>query len=878
ESVRQRWDLSDPAEYERWTREGEGLLGSEPVAAGDFVMGVSGSVVDRVLPGGTYSDLLSSKHRAFLASAPFRLDGEYDLYLNVAGDGSSARYAVQHYPRRGTVYPVTNLKDGDWEWVPYKKIDYWNGDDIHIELATAGEAPILVSGKRRSWFGIREAILVEKGSPLPTRAKEESLLPLFSNAEDSPKTLEEAVTRIAATLKELLVIWGTPDRNLTDPEALFLDEMVSAGFLPNTIEVMPPYLESLVRSYQELEKGVPEPIRAPGLVERPGRDEPLFIRGNHKEPGEPVARRFLESIDPTPYNSKGSGRLELAQDFIREDNPFTTRIIVNRVWNHLFGNGLVSTVDNFGRLGEKPSHPELLDYLAVRFREEQGWSLRSLIRDLVLSETWQQASAPSEKALSQDPENRLLSHFTMRRLEAEAIRDSMLSVSGTLESGAFGEPVAGSTPRRSVYVQVRRNSLDPLMTTFDFPVPASTVGRRSSTNVPAQSLTLLNDRFIIGQAQRWADRLRSELPDETNDDARIHHLFASALNRPPTEREVTGARDFLYAVDQDHVGREEQFTELENERNTLRSRREEILAPTQERLLAARREKLSQSGGETGAVFDFGPVASWEFEGDVSDAVGGLSGSLVGSARIEGGAVVFDGNGFVRTEAFPQALREKTLEVVVQLSTLDQRGAGVMTVQDLKGHLFDSIVFAERKPQEWLAGSNNHTRTLDFTGEQEAEAMAHPVHLVMTFEKDGTIRAYREGEPYGKSTRKAPLQEFASGQSQIVFGLRHGTTASGNKPLRGKIFEARLYDRALAEHEVKTLASGDPLFVTEGEVIESLTESQESELKEIDASISGIDSKLEQLRELGSDIPLERRRWQDLAHAIFNLKEFIYLR
>ena len=124
------------------------------------------------------------------------------------------------------------------------------------------------------------------------------------------------MTKIELTLKELLGIWGTPDRTLTDPEALFLDEMVSAGFLPNTIEVMSPHLESLVRSYQELEKGVPEPIRAPGLVERPGRDEPLFIRGNHKEPGEPVARRFLESIDPTPYNSKGSGRLELAQDFI----------------------------------------------------------------------------------------------------------------------------------------------------------------------------------------------------------------------------------------------------------------------------------------------------------------------------------------------------------------------------------------------------------------------------------------------------------------------------------------------------------------------------------------------------------------------------------
>ncbi len=132
-----------------------------------------------------------------------------------------------------------------------------------------------------------------------------------------------------------------------------------------------------------------------------------------------MPRRFLEAIDATPYQTTGTGRLDFARDLVAEKNPFTARVLVNRVWHHLFGEGLVTTTDNFGRLGEEPSHPELLDHLAWRFRHEMNWSLKTLVRELVLTETWRQSGGPSPAAQEKDPDNRLLSSYPLRRLEAE---------------------------------------------------------------------------------------------------------------------------------------------------------------------------------------------------------------------------------------------------------------------------------------------------------------------------------------------------------------------------------------------------------------------------------------------------------------------------
>jgi len=881
-SATKQWDLSDPTHFQSWSRYGEGLLESEPAPAGSFTLTDDKLGADRVvrsiLPAGAYSHLISTKHRAVLASAPFDLDGEYDLHLLLTGEGSSVRYAVQHYPRSGTVYPVTKLAGGNWRWIKYD-LNYWKGDNLHLELATAGDAPILVTGEDRSWFGIREAILVKKGTPGPPAPNAESLAALFANGGDhAPASIEEVTALYTATLKKLLSNWGSDSPALDDAGALLLDESLQTGILPNNLANLPDSLRSLVEQYRRLEEDVPLPTRAPGVFERPGIDQPLFVRGDHKQPGPAVPRRFLEEIDATPYATKGTGRLEFARDLIDPKNPFTTRVIVNRLWHHLFGGGIVPTVDNLGRLGEKPSHPELLDFLADRFRHEQDWSIKSLIRDLVLTETWQQASGPSPEAIELDPANALLSSYPLRRLEAEAIRDGLLAVSGQLNPQHYGPPVGGNSPRRALYLRVKRNDLDPLLTIFDFPVPASSVGRRDVTNVPAQSLTLLNDPFLVEQAKQWSLKMKSALPPDADDEARIRFLFESALTRPPTPAESTGANDFLAALDYEHRTSRERFTAISTELQESRETLQATIAPIRTRLETERALAFENEKGTAAPKAALDPVAHWDFEKNSVDLVGGLALSLEGTARLENGALLVDEKGFAASSLLPFDLGEKSLEVTVELTTLDQAGGGVMTVQSGNGSVFDSIVFAERRKHEWLAGSNSFARTLDFNAPAETIAATEPVHLVLTYAKDGTIRAYRNGQPSGDPIRKADLQTYTKGESKVLFGLRHGTTASGNKTLRGRILEARLYARELSTAEVRSAFTGGPVPVTRADISALLTEAQRNEVTTLETRIATLEAEENDLRKRGADRPLEERRWQDLAHAIFNLKEFIYLR
>jgi hypothetical protein len=232
---------------------------------------------------------------------------------------------------------------------------------------------------------------------------------------------------------------------------------------------------------------------------------------------------------------------------LRDDNPFTRRVVVNRVWHHLFGRGIVATPDNLGQLGSPPTHPELLDYLANRFARD-GWSLKSLIRLIVTSKTWQLDSRPTKRAAEIDPDNRWLSHARVRRLEAEAIRDALLMVAGRLDRESFGEPVDGESDRRSVYVRVKRNRLDPFLRAFDFPEPFTTTGRRDSTNVPAQSLMLMNDDWVESCAESWAKRAIED--DKLRTDAeRVRAMIAAAFGRPATDREVSRSVKFVQQGD-----------------------------------------------------------------------------------------------------------------------------------------------------------------------------------------------------------------------------------------------------------------------------------------------------------------------------------------
>jgi hypothetical protein len=306
----------------------------------------------------------------------------------------------------------------------------------------------------------------------------------------------------------------------------------------------------------------PESRLALAMHDANGIDERVFVRGNPRNAGAAAPRRFLEALaGPERLQvGRGSGRLELAWQMTDPKlNPLVTRVIVNRIWHHLFGRGIVASVDNFGFLGEAPSHPELLDYLADYFASH-GWSIKKTIRELVLTNTYRMSSRAQERADLRDPQDALLHRMRVRRLEGEAIRDAMLAVSGRLDPKLYGPPVPiHLTPfldgrgkpadgpldgdgRRSVYLAVRRNFLSPMLLAFDTPSPFSTMGRRTVSNVPAQALILLNDPFVHQQAEVWARRV---LAGKGTDQDRIAGMYQSAFGRPPTDMEMKDCLEFL---------------------------------------------------------------------------------------------------------------------------------------------------------------------------------------------------------------------------------------------------------------------------------------------------------------------------------------------
>jgi cytochrome c553 len=305
---------------------------------------------------------------------------------------------------------------------------------------------------------------------------------------------------------------------------------------------------------------------APSLFDGTGTDEHLLIRGKHTRPGTLAPRSLPTAFGlPAVQDPNSSGRLELARQLISPNNPLVARVIVNRVWQHLFGRGLVPTPDNFGYLGERPTHPELLDHLAWQFIHEDHWSLKQLIRRLVQTDTFAMGSTATDIAASadRDPSNRLWHRIPVRRLEGEVIRDSILAVSGRLNPATGGPPVPiHLTPfhdgrgrpdksgpldgdgRRSLYGAVRRNFLPAMLVAFDFPTPFSTMGRRNRTNVPGQSLVLRNDPFVHEQAHTWATRFLQSTPGSADED-RIRLLFASAFARIPATEESESCRESL---------------------------------------------------------------------------------------------------------------------------------------------------------------------------------------------------------------------------------------------------------------------------------------------------------------------------------------------
>jgi cytochrome c553 len=317
----------------------------------------------------------------------------------------------------------------------------------------------------------------------------------------------------------------------------------------------------------ELEKSAqPEPARACAVEDKPAKErieQALFIRGDYNALGRPTPLRFpaiLAGLDQEPVKTAGSGRLELAQWMTSKDNPLTPRVIVNRVWQGHFGDGLVRTPDNFGKTGEKPTHPELLDWLTTRFMED-GWSIKRLHKRIMLSAAYQQSSEFGESKALADPENRLLSRFSRRRLDVEEIRDGLLTVDGTIDLSmggtmqeGFGTDGENSNDRlsvnpddelrRTVYLPLRRANLPALLNLFDFGDAATPMGKRAATNVAPQALFMMNSEFVAERARNLAQQLM------TKDDAaaRVRDAFLRTLNRAPGGAEVDDALTYISSV------------------------------------------------------------------------------------------------------------------------------------------------------------------------------------------------------------------------------------------------------------------------------------------------------------------------------------------
>ena len=509
-----------------WVAAGTGVRES---AAGELaIMPEGDTIVTAVLPRGVYSGAASQRIAGALRSPDLPKHRKF-VSIRAYGGSLAARRAV-----------IDNCAIGEQNKLLEGRVPQWTKVDtyakeqrlpVFIELVTKAANPrypdrpgVLkpeqekLLGASRSYFGFAGAVAHDvEESPKESLA---SVMRLFSG--ETPDTPERMAAAFARVIREALEHWAD------DGDAFWIDWAVQEGLLTNHSSATPA-LASLLRDYRAAEALLATPRMVEGLADAgAGRDYPVLIAGGPKSFGALAPRRLLQEILGGPaLGASGSGRLELAEQIASARNPLTARVMVNRIWHYVFGQGLVASVDNFGTLGDQPSQPALLEYLATRFMDD-GWSVKKMIRLLVTSAQFRQAQRP------------------VRRLTAEELRDSILQSAGELKRDLYGESIdppraatkdyrrlfAGPLDgggRRSIYTKITRMEVASFLETFDYPAPQSGRGSRDVTNVPAQALTLLNDPFVVECARRWAARVVGQA---STAEARIDAMFRQALGRP----------------------------------------------------------------------------------------------------------------------------------------------------------------------------------------------------------------------------------------------------------------------------------------------------------------------------------------------------------
>lgn len=559
-----------------------------PAAPGALAIAPTGAAaLTAIYPQGWFTHLASNKQGGTLRSPNFTLDMKFVSVLACGVNAGRVRLVIENFPSDSLLFaqamPSVNEPRLHWVTLPIREV--WAGRRAYLEISPRDE--MTYPGKMpdaskmqtdgRSGVGIRAVVFHDQGG---APALEPALPAEFWQAAPRRSAVAEQFT---ASVRQALERWSA--EKATDEDARLLDALLRAGLLANEHPAGCD-VDRLLAEYRAHEARFPPPLRVIGTADEVGFDEAFFPRGNYRRADGSVPRRFLEvlggrplvvvestvtsaaspaslvALEPRWNATRSSGREALAEELLAPTNPLVTRVIVNRLWQHLTGRAIVGSVDNFGALGELPSHPELLDHLATSLRRDD-WSVKTMLRRVATSRTYRQSANASAAARETDPANRWLSHAHVRRLEAESIRDALLAASGRLDlrMGGLGvplplraaykdfeNPVSGpldGNGRRSIYLEARRNYPQPLLAAFDQPKPVLSVGERPATNVPAQSLALLNDPFLHQQAEALAKRLAAG--DGASDSAaeRVRRLYRGTLGREPSAADTTRALQFL---------------------------------------------------------------------------------------------------------------------------------------------------------------------------------------------------------------------------------------------------------------------------------------------------------------------------------------------
>jgi Protein of unknown function (DUF1553)/Protein of unknown function (DUF1549)/Planctomycete cytochrome C len=530
----------DGDDFDAWFVTGE-AFGERPTRAGDvrFDRQDNAARVVSIAPGLAHSGMVSDRLQGVLRSRSFTIDSRYIHFLTCGQTGRVSVVIDGFEKIRSPIYGglTTMINTGsDLCWLTVD-VQMWLGHSAYFEIADGavvdfGGATSHVDGGH-GWIAVDEILTSDQPTPSPA-------------AQSRTRSIEQTSFDLSAAIAALRASRST----LAAPLAQALAET------------------------DTLDRRIPEPMLAPSQAEGTGINEQVHIRGSHKNLGAVVPRRFLSIFggSASPAQECESGRAELAHRMVNPAvDPLLPRVLVNRLWQHHFGEGIVRSTDDFGAMGQKPSHPELLDWLATKL-VENGWSIKTMHKLMLTSSTFRMSSTPQPASEAVDPTNTLLHRMNVRRLEAEAIRDTLLAVTGRLEQVMYGPSVpvhltsfmegrgrpGRSGPldgdgRRSIYLSVRRNFLNPMLLAFDAPVPFSTMGRRNISNVPAQALCLLNDPLVVSQSRLWARRLSAQPAKSI--EQRLDRLYLAALGRPPADQEARASITFLTALRNRQTGK-----------------------------------------------------------------------------------------------------------------------------------------------------------------------------------------------------------------------------------------------------------------------------------------------------------------------------------